>query len=1162
MKYIFCLLGVFLACGISFAGQPPSSFDLRDINGHSYIGTVRDQGSCGSCYAFGALAAAESVYNRHHSLYDTAAIDLSESFIIWSLSPLYEGFDGCNGASWDYEELTGIVEHGVPLEADFPYVTSDPGPDNHHWDAPRTSFAEWYRIPPNDIETAKRVIQNLGVVDAAVLVDGDFDGYTGGIFQNTNTVIDDIVPYYSSTNHAVSLVGWEDDPGDAGMGYWILRNSWGTGWGEDGYMRIRYTSAKASMEVSYILDAPWSGEDVHRENAGEVQAVPWSAGGTTNAHAVDIWTGTASSVINTGVLSATAAADTDLATARGVYLWGGPQGSVTNQGLINSTAGSLQNQAISYGICAQAYEVQNAGQIFASATAANDQALAYGILLFNGGSEVDLQNNGQITAKAEGVNARAYGVWTDSRSQSTVVNNGQILATASSTSATGVLLSGGPASLTNTGRIEATADSGEVTGIEVSGGATIVNSGNIIANSSSAPSMGLHLASGGGSTTVTNTGRIEAATSTGWASGIEVSGGATIVNSGSILVSAPSPYSIYSSYSNNSQIRLILQTGSDLLGIVSLWGNDDSVELQGTGIEDEIFKRVETLTMNGEDWSLTGGSDFGSIGIQRGRLCINGAISGPTTVEAPGTLGGYGTLTGNVLNGGIVAPGNSIGTLTITGDYTHAAGAVLETEVGDDTSDLLAVTGTADIQGGTLQVVPYGYATAGDYTFLTAGTLQGTFDQTGTPAVLNAVLSSPTPNALSMNITRNSYQSLAADGDQSSMGSTLDQIRPSAAGDMADILNQIDTLGLGGVRGTMDDLMPRLHAGAGAIALGNAGRSINHIRVRGRKLRSQRNPEAGQTSMGGPMLASADNWVPAMGLLEEPRNGSNAAEGPLTSDSDMWFTTLGSYARYGDTSESPAFREKAWGFMLGIEFRINGSLRGGIAGAFTETRLDEIDSRSNSENDSYRGLLYALWDNGAQGGGYYVESVLGFGQNRFDSERWIAFLGRTALSRHDGQDCLVSVNAGHDWTLNQWKFGPTVGMEYAYLHEEGYGEQGAGAADLTVNSSDSDSLLSLLGVHAARSFPFKRAVLITELRARWDHDYLAGSESLRCRFTGVGPSFDISGRDGVSDSLLLGASLRASFSKNITGYLDYDCMLQGSDGNRSHLFNIGLKVLF
>ena len=151
---------------------------------------------------------------------------------------------------------------------------------------------------------------------------------SGGIFQNTDTAVDSALPYYSSTDHIISLVGWEDDPGDGGMGYWTLRNSWSTdSWGEDGYMRIRYISAKASMEGAYILYEPWGGEDVSWENVGEVQAVPWSAGGTTNAHAVDIWTGAGSTVTNTGTLSATAAADADLATARGVYLWDGRRGA-------------------------------------------------------------------------------------------------------------------------------------------------------------------------------------------------------------------------------------------------------------------------------------------------------------------------------------------------------------------------------------------------------------------------------------------------------------------------------------------------------------------------------------------------------------------------------------------------------------------------------------------------------------------------------------------------------------------------------------------------------------------------------------------------------------------------------------------------------------------
>ncbi len=262
------------------------------------------------------------------------------------------------------------------------------------------------------------------------------------------------------------------------------------------------------------------------------------------------------------------------------------------------------------------------------------------------------------------------------------------------------------------------------------------------------------------------------------------------------------------------------------------------------------------------------------------------------------------------------------------------------------------------------------------------------------------------------------------------------------------------------------------------------------------------------------------------------------------------------------TSESPAFRVEMRGFMLGLEYRVNDSLSGGLAGAFTQARIEEVDSRSISENDAYRGLFYAFWDDAVQAGGYYAETALGFGLTRFDSERAIDFLDRTAFSKHDGQDYGMYMGVGHDWIIDRWRFGPTLGIEYAGLHEGDYTESGAGAADLKIDSYHSDSLLSLLGFHAARSFQLEKFVLISELRARWDHDYLADSESLGCRFIAAGPSVNISGRDTAEDSLLLGVSLNASLRKNIACYLDYDYTLQDSDGYQSHMFNVGLKVLF
>jgi hypothetical protein len=89
-----------------------------------------------------------------------------------------------------------------------------------------------------------------GVVAAAVDVGGAFEAYSGGIYQDSNTTCSSNPCYYTPTNHIIALVGWNDNGGD---GYWILRNSWGSSWGESGYMRIKYTSARVGCEAAYVV---------------------------------------------------------------------------------------------------------------------------------------------------------------------------------------------------------------------------------------------------------------------------------------------------------------------------------------------------------------------------------------------------------------------------------------------------------------------------------------------------------------------------------------------------------------------------------------------------------------------------------------------------------------------------------------------------------------------------------------------------------------------------------------------------------------------------------------------------------------------------------------------------------------------------------------------
>ncbi|HAN19122.1 MAG: hypothetical protein A2X13_02490 [Bacteroidetes bacterium GWC2_33_15] len=232
----------------------PTSFDWRSYNGNSYIGDPRDQGGCGSCYAFGAAACAEGTYNFATGSYNSNTADFSEAYIAWCLSTLsaYSShFGGCDGADYDYMELQALVDVGIIDETYFPYTDTDnqscPSTTST---APKTQFASWNRVTCSDIDAIKTAIMTYGVVDAAVYVTTAFQNYTGGIFTDSYTACSSSPCYDTPTNHAISLVGWGYDAtyGD----YWILRNSWGSSWGESGYMRIDATAARVACSVCYM----------------------------------------------------------------------------------------------------------------------------------------------------------------------------------------------------------------------------------------------------------------------------------------------------------------------------------------------------------------------------------------------------------------------------------------------------------------------------------------------------------------------------------------------------------------------------------------------------------------------------------------------------------------------------------------------------------------------------------------------------------------------------------------------------------------------------------------------------------------------------------------------------------------------------------------------
>jgi len=214
----------------------PSGYNWCSVAGCT---PVRDQGNCGSCWAFGTVGPLEQAI----LIQDGVEKDLAEQYLV---SCNTDGW-GCSGGFWahDYHEWKvppGEPGPGAVYELDFPYTATDAPcnpPHTHH-----ETIADWVYIGNSSsvpsTDAIKQAILDHGPVSAAVCVNDTFKAYTGGVFSPSGWCL--------SINHAITLVGWDDS-----LGAWRLRNSWGPDWGEDGYMWIAYGKYYVGYSANYVV---------------------------------------------------------------------------------------------------------------------------------------------------------------------------------------------------------------------------------------------------------------------------------------------------------------------------------------------------------------------------------------------------------------------------------------------------------------------------------------------------------------------------------------------------------------------------------------------------------------------------------------------------------------------------------------------------------------------------------------------------------------------------------------------------------------------------------------------------------------------------------------------------------------------------------------------
>ena len=204
-----------------------SPIDWRSEGG---VTGVKDQGQCGSCWAFATIAGFETA----QFVANGTLLSFAEQQIVDCSGNAYFNF-GCNGGMAERAYNYMAASDGTALEADYPYTSGTTGTKSSSGclgdGQPITSHkaTSSVEVTKNDPDQLKAALA-IGAVTVGIEADTMyFQTYQSGI-------LDDASACGTTLDHAVTAVGWGVD--DSNTEYWIIKNSWSSTWGEDGYVRM------------------------------------------------------------------------------------------------------------------------------------------------------------------------------------------------------------------------------------------------------------------------------------------------------------------------------------------------------------------------------------------------------------------------------------------------------------------------------------------------------------------------------------------------------------------------------------------------------------------------------------------------------------------------------------------------------------------------------------------------------------------------------------------------------------------------------------------------------------------------------------------------------------------------------------------------------------
>lgn len=544
------------------------------------------------------------------------------------------------------------------------------------------------------------------------------------------------------------------------------------------------------------------------------------------------------------------------------------------------------------------------------------------------------------------------------------------------------------------------------------------------------------------------------------------------------------------------------------------------------------------LLLSGTGTVTFAGGYSGSISAVGGSIHLNGAGLGGASIS----LGGGSVLSGNgsvadltVLSAGVVAPGNSPGTINVNGPIFFSSGSVYRVDATPTGAhDLIAATGPVTLSAGSaVQVVaaPGSYAANTTYTILsTTNTVSGTFGSVSSNyAFLTPSLSYDAQNVyLTLTYTGLAFGALATTPNQAGTGQS-----GHGLGFGHPVFDALVALPAGSVTGALDALSGEAYASVGTVL------QQQSVYVR--------------EAVGSRLMQSLT--APGVSPLAYGAGPQTAALGEGLTPT-LWAQGYGGWGNSFSDGNAASISNSIGGFLMGLDVALAPNVRAGLFGGFSQSQFDVADRSSTGSMNNVNLGFYA----GAQFGAFALRGGASYTWHDISLNRTVAFPGfsQAVEGGYNTGTTQVFGEVGYDFAVGAYAFEPFAGLAYVNVAGASLTE-GGGSAALSVSTSGMDTVYSTLGLRVATTMQVWGSTLTPHATVGWQHAFGDTTPTSTMQFLGGTTPFSVSGVPIAEDALLLQAGLTYALSQKATLGASYTSQLASTAAQNAFTAQFSLK---